>query len=339
MMNKLILMGLCLAGLVSCSKPTPSELGQSNKIPVIFDTDANNELDDQHALAYLLCSGDAFNLVGITVNATWGGGDVVEHHREAERILSLFNLKGKIPLLKGANQNFPEIQPQVMEDDFDGAEAVHFLLQATAKAREKLVVIAVGKLTNVALALKKDPSFGKKIRLVWLGSNFPEAGEYNLENDTASLNFILHAEIPLEMVTVRYGTKGGSDEVRVTQEEINIKMPGRGPLAQSPVRGRHGAAFSHFGDYSVDLFKHIDYHGNPPSRALYDLVAVAMVKNPAWGKQVLLPGHHYKQGHWEKQNDQGKTLTLWENFQGDSILNDFYRVLEVPMLVEEPSGF
>ena len=40
------------------------------RIRVIFDTDANNELDDQHALAYLLFSGNAFAVEGITVNST-----------------------------------------------------------------------------------------------------------------------------------------------------------------------------------------------------------------------------------------------------------------------------
>ena len=32
----------------------------SNKVRVLLDTDANNEIDDQHAIAYLLLSGDAF---------------------------------------------------------------------------------------------------------------------------------------------------------------------------------------------------------------------------------------------------------------------------------------
>ena len=42
----------------------------NSKIPVIFDTDANNEVDDQHALAYLLFNGDHFKVEGVTVNAT-----------------------------------------------------------------------------------------------------------------------------------------------------------------------------------------------------------------------------------------------------------------------------
>ena len=32
----------------------------SSRIRVIFDTDTNNEVDDQHALAYLLFNGNAF---------------------------------------------------------------------------------------------------------------------------------------------------------------------------------------------------------------------------------------------------------------------------------------
>lgn len=45
MKNLVLLFGLLL--VISCSAP------ETVKIPVIADTDANNELDDQHALAYL----------------------------------------------------------------------------------------------------------------------------------------------------------------------------------------------------------------------------------------------------------------------------------------------
>jgi len=40
----------------------------------ILDTDANNELDDQHAIAYLIFNDDLFDIRGITTNRTWGGG-------------------------------------------------------------------------------------------------------------------------------------------------------------------------------------------------------------------------------------------------------------------------
>ena len=80
-----------------------------HKIPVIFDTDANNELDDQHALAYLLFSGDHFKVDGITVNATYNGGEIDAQFAEAERVLNLCHPEGNIPLIKGANGDFEEI--------------------------------------------------------------------------------------------------------------------------------------------------------------------------------------------------------------------------------------
>ena len=42
----------------------------AEKTRVILDTDANNELDDQHAIAYTLFSGNDFEVEAITVNRT-----------------------------------------------------------------------------------------------------------------------------------------------------------------------------------------------------------------------------------------------------------------------------
>jgi inosine-uridine nucleoside N-ribohydrolase len=56
---------------------------ESVKIPIIVDTDANNELDDQHALAYLFFNSDIFDIKGITTNATNNGGAIKGHYDEA----------------------------------------------------------------------------------------------------------------------------------------------------------------------------------------------------------------------------------------------------------------
>src|SRR5690349_20868316 len=108
-MNKkvVLLLSVFLLLLVACTTAqTAMSKKATNKIPVIFDTDANNELDDQHALAYLLFSGNNFAVKGITVNATYNGGNIDEQYAEAERILKLATLNGTLPLFKGANGNF-----------------------------------------------------------------------------------------------------------------------------------------------------------------------------------------------------------------------------------------
>ena len=334
--NYLLLIILSFILFQNCRTKSPQNQKMSaTKIPVIFDTDANNELDDQHALAYLFFNGNTFTVPGVTVNATYNGGNINEHYAEAERILKLCNVSGKVPLLKGANAGFSQIADQTSAATFDGSEAVNFIIQqAQATTGQPLVILAVGKLTNVALALKKDPAIASKIRVVWLGSNYPEPGEYNQDNDTIAMNYVLNTPVPFEMVTVRYGKPSGTDAVRVTKGEVNKYMPKKGPQVAAPVMGRHQVAFNNFGDYSVNLFEHIKYHGTPPARALYDMAAVAIVKNPAWAKAKQIPAPTLQNNVWVERPNNPRKITVWENFDQDKIMADFYRTMDEYVLVE-----
>lgn len=321
-------MYLCLP-LLSVIFACNSGHTEGDKISVILDTDANNELDDQHAIAYLLENQDIFNIVGITVNATKNGGRVEEHYDEALRILTLFNEQENISLKKGANKTYDVILKDIDKQDFDGSEAVDFIIdRARSYNNHELVLIPIGKLTNIALALKKAPDIGSHVRVVWLGSNYPESGEYNLENDTSALNYLLKTDVPFEMVTVSYGRGTGTSAILVSLEEIDSVMPGKGPKIEGSITGRHGGMFNNFGDYSVDLFKHIDAGGNPPSRSLFDLGAVAIVKNPEWAQVRSIPAPFYDSSGWIDQKANNRKILLWENFQRDSIVKDLYSVLD-----------
>jgi hypothetical protein len=294
---------------------------------VLLDSDANNELDDQHAIAYLLFNGDYFDIEGITVNRTRNGGPVAEHLAEAERVTALCHMSGKFPVLAGADASFEEILPQIAEPDFDGHEAVDFII-ARAKASEDrpLVLLPIGKLTNIALAIAKAPEIIPHIRIVWLGSNYPEPGEYNQENDTSALTYLLQTELatPFEMVTVRYGKPSGTDAVRATPAEIRANMPGKGPRIEPAVPGRHGKLHHSFGDYAVSLFEKIDLHGDPPSRALFDMVAVAILKDPSWGEANSVPAPRLINNQWIEQPENSIQMIVWENFEPTPVMADFY---------------
>ena len=61
-----------------------------------------------------------------------------------------------MPLFKGADQNYDDIHPFVNDDSFDGKDAVDFIIAEARRERDQpLVVIPVGKLTNIALALER----------------------------------------------------------------------------------------------------------------------------------------------------------------------------------------
>lgn len=320
---------IALSLLISCSN------SESERTRVILDTDANNELDDQHAIAYLLFNGDYFDVEGITVNKTINGGNVEQHFKEAERVVKLCNLHNKIDIYKGANGTFDEIKKHINEPNFDGMDAVNFIIErANAKSDRKLVLLPVGKLTNIALALIKDPSIASRVRIVWLGSNYPDPGEYNQDNDISALQYVLDAKVNFEIVIVRYNKPSGTDAVRALLSEIEEKMPGKGPTISEPVTGRHGNEFTNFGDYSISLFKNIEeYHGDPPSRALFDMAAVAIVKNSSWAIPTKIPSPEFVNGTWIDRPDNSHKITIWENFNKESIMHDFYSSMEDFVLV------
>ncbi|MFC2090036.1 nucleoside hydrolase [Bacteroidota bacterium] len=320
---------ISITWLTSCTNSKKTEDTGRDRIPVILDTDANNELDDQHAIAYLLKSQETFDIKGITVNATRGGGLVEEQFAEAMRIVTLFEEQDRIPLKKGANASFDVIMKDIERPDFDGAEAVNFIIAEARKYKDNgLVLIPIGKLTNIALALEKAPDISANIRIVWLGSNYPDPGEYNLDNDTAALNYILDQDVVFEMVTVRYGNPTGTWAILVSLPDIEANMPGKGPTINNPITGRHGGSFTNFGDYSLDLFTHIELYGDPPSRSLFDVGAVAVVKNSHWAESNRIAAPKYTQEGWEERPGNQRNILLWETFQRDSIVADFFAALD-----------
>jgi len=314
--------------ICSCGKSdAPAEGEKSSKMRVILDTDANNELDDQHAIAYMLFNGQVFDVEGITVNRTHNGGDIHEQYAEADRIVRLCDLHNKIKIFKGASATYDEIKDNVDQPEFDGSDAVNFIVQqANKQDNRKLILLPVGKLTNIALALKKDPSIAKNVRIVWLGTNYPDPGEYNFVNDTTAVKPILESDVEFEMVMVRYGKPSGTDAVAAKLSDFQKIMPGKGPHISEPVVGRHGGEFTCFGDYSVELFE--KFRGSPTSRPLFDMAAVAIVKNPAWADRVVLAAPKYENGQWIDQPDNPRKIVIWENFDKEKIMQDFYNTMD-----------
>ena len=95
----------------------------------------------------------------------------------------------------------------------------------------------------------------------------------------------------------------------------------------------HEIRSPNFGDYSVDLFRNAQMHGDPPSRALFDMVAVAIVKNPAWGERKEIPAPILVDEKWQERPDNPMKVAIWENFESQLILDDFYATMMNPVIV------
>lgn len=297
---------------------------------IIFDSDANNELDDQHAIAYLLMNQDYFNVLAVTTNATKLGGDAAMHAVEAQRIVHLMGDLGKnIPVLPGATGNFEDIRTTLANEVYDGWEAVDFIIEAARKhsAKKKLLLVPVGKLTNVALALEKAPDITDKVKILWLGSNYPRPGEYNLENDIPSMNYLLNqnVEMGIALVDPQNGMTGTS-QVCVTRGEVKEKFVGKGPKVQ-PIVGRQGGMFNCFGDYSLNLFDQCSTDDNY-RRALFDMAALNITRHPDWAEQKEIPAPIMEGKAFVERPDNQHKIKIFYNFNRDAIVEDFTNCLD-----------
>lgn len=339
-MNRNLQLILCVFAfssfLLSCIGNQKEEL---EKIKILIDTDANNELDDQHALAYAFLNEDIFDVAGVTVNNTRNGYGIQGQYDEAKRIIKLFDLETQVPLFIGADKSYAEIAPTISDSNFDGKPAVDFIIEQAMKVEnEKLILVPVGKLTNIALAILKEPQIVEKVRVIWLGGNYPDPGEYNLENDTTAVNPVIQSGVEFEMVTVRYGKSSGTAAVTVVPDEIEQNMKGKGPVSHKTIIGRHGGEFNRFGDYSADLFNKAEMYGNPPSRALYDMAVLAILKNKTWGEKVEIPAPRLVGNSWIDRPENNGKIYLWQNFNRDAIVNDLVELMKVSTPKKEKSN-
>ena len=58
------------------------------------------------------------------------------------------------------------------------------------------------------------------------------------------------------------------------------------------------------------------------------MAAVAIVKNPAWADRVEIGAPKWVNGSWIDQPDNPRKIVIWENFDKEKIMQDFYYMME-----------
>jgi hypothetical protein len=62
------------------------------------------------------------------------------------------------------------------------------------------------------------------------------------------------------------------------------------------------------------------------------MAAVAIVKNPAWAHAVRIPAPRLVDSKWIARPDNTRSIVLWENFDRDAIVKDFFASMDRPVL-------
>ena len=186
--------------------------------PIIIDTDPGQ--DDAVAILMALASPE-LEVVGITTVA----GNVPQP-LVTENALRLVELAGRpdVPVYAGARR--PLLRPLVTAEEvhgptgLDGADlppprtapadghAVDFIVEACRRAEgEGITLCPIGPLTNLALALVKEPDIVEGIREIVVmggasfeGGNTTPAAEFNIYVDPHAAAIVLDSGVPITMM-------------------------------------------------------------------------------------------------------------------------------------------
>lgn len=176
--------------------------------PVIFDTDIGDDIDDALALALILQSPE-LDLRAVTTVL----GDTETRTRLAFKELRLYS-RGEIPIGTGAEEPLLDPWPKVRARQFEVLEeqdlfppagrkpAAQLMVEILMASREKVALIPVGPLTNIALALRLQPAIKDKIERIVLmgGAFFPPRSEYNIQRDRVAAEIVFRSGLPIVAV-------------------------------------------------------------------------------------------------------------------------------------------
>lgn len=188
----------------------------TEKIPLLIDTDPG--VDD--ALALMMAFHDhRHEVVGLTIAA----GNVGLSHTVANA-LKLCEVCGvDVPVYAGAPTPLVYPAPDAAnvhgEDGFgdvnyapatrqaEAEHAAHAILRLSHQYADKLLLVALGPLTNVALALKLDPTLPQRVaRCVVMGGavsahgNITPAAEFNIHFDPEAADLVFSAFPRIDLV-------------------------------------------------------------------------------------------------------------------------------------------
>jgi len=184
-------------------------------IPIIFDTDIGDDIDDALALALALQSPELDVRAVTTVI-----DDTESRTRLAWKELGLYGRRD-IALGTGASEplldprhtsrarQFEVLTPEDVAPAAAGRRAADLIVETLLASPQKLTLVPVGPLTNIALALKLEPRIKEKIeRIVLMGGAFDLLrSEYNIQRDRAAAQIVFSSGVPITAVGLDVTTR------------------------------------------------------------------------------------------------------------------------------------
>ena len=280
----------------------------NKKVNIILDTDIYNECDDQFALAYLLKSQDKFNIEAITVAPYHHDNNISieeginKSYDEIIKICTWLNFDFNNKIFKGSTDY---VQNGYNEEN----DAVSKIIEIANK-NGKTYILAIGAITNVAIAIKKEPKIVDKIEVVWLGGHSflsKDNKELNFRQDVQAVRTVFESKVKLTIIPC----ENVASNLRTSIYELEHFLKGKSELC----------------DYLCKRFYDDGIHGIQERRVIWDISVVAYMINKEWfeTEEVSRPNINDDTSYEMTQSDYKITVVNYLNV--DKIFKDLFKKL------------
>ena len=234
-----------------------------DKINVILDTDTYNECDDQFALAYLLKSQERFNIEAITVAPYHHDNNISiiegneKSYNEIIKICKYLNFDTTNKVYKGS-------EDYLQNNYNETTKAVEKIIEIALK-NEKTYILSIGAITNIAIAILKEPKIIDRIEIIWLGRNSllqNKNDEFNFRQDIKAVKTIFESNAKLTIIPC----KNVASNLITSIYELEHFLKGKNELC----------------DYLCQRFYNDGVHGIQERRVIWDISVIAYMLNKSW---------------------------------------------------------
>ena len=248
-------------------------MNYKEKIKVILDTDTYNECDDQFALAYMIKNQDIFDIEAITV-APYSHKSYNESVKEGiEKSYNEILKICKFLDFETTNKVFRGSEDYICNGYNKTSEAVNKIIEIALK-NNKTYIMAIGAITNVALAIKKEPKIIERIEIIWLGGHSllqDNNLEFNFRQDIDAVRIVFESKVKLTIIPC----KNVASNLVTSIYELNNYLKDKNELC----------------NYLIERFNKDGYHGIQERRVIWDISVVSYMLNKEWftSKEISCP--------------------------------------------------
>ena len=269
---------------------------------VIIDADTGNEVDDLYAIVRGLIE-PSWDVIG--VNATqwqvshWAvENSMEESYRLNDVLISYLKLGNQVKSNRGAEARLFD-----WGNKSQTSAASEFIIDEALKSDgEKLNVIALGALTNVASAILDHPSITNNIRVYWLGTSFDfdekvmKNVDFNSVMDIQAVDVVLNSDV----------------ELHIIPNNVSSKMKMDWDETVKRIKGKHDML-----DFLVQRwYDHLD--GGRRERTIWDLALIQAVIHPELAEEVKVKTSK------EKGN---REIWFYKDIDDDKMREEFYETV------------